>query len=156
MAVMTTQLGRVDMQSRTNAKAPDGRDAEVGHRIRAQRLVRGMSQKELGNSLGVTFQQVQKYEKGLNRVGAGRLARIAEVLNLEVSFFFGGDHMPSEADGRVNSGVRFLETAGAVRLVRAYGQIEDPQIRRALVDLAEEIADGRRREGEHASFETEG
>ena len=106
-----------------------------------------MSQTELANNLGVTFQQVQKYEKGVNRVGAGRLARIAEVLNLPVSFFFGGDHMPSEADESANSGLRFLETAGAVRLVRAYAQIRDPQIRRALVDIAEKIADGRRREG---------
>jgi hypothetical protein len=70
-------------------------------------------------------------------------ARIAQVLNLPVSFFFGGDHTPSEGDEHVNSGLRFLETAGAVRLMRAYAQIEDPQIRRALVDLAEEIAGGR-------------
>jgi transcriptional regulator with XRE-family HTH domain len=110
-----------------------------------------MSQTELANSLGVTFQQVQKYEKGVNRVGAGRLARIAEVLNVPVSFFFSGDHPPSEAGENVNSGLSFLETAGAVRLVRAYAQIEDPQIRRALVDLAEEIAGGRR-QGKHASF----
>jgi len=138
------------MRSRTKAKAPDARDVEVGRRIRAQRLVRRMSQTELANSVGVTFQQVQKYEKGVNRVGAGRLARIAEVLNVPVSFFFSGDDTPSESDERVNSGLRFLETAGAVRLVRAYSQIEDPHIRRTLVDLAEEIAGHRQRKGRHS------
>jgi transcriptional regulator with XRE-family HTH domain len=142
----TIQSGRTEMERKTRTKAPDARDVDVGRRIRAQRLVCRMSQTELANSLGVTFQQVQKYEKGVNRVGAGRLARIAEVLNVPVSFFFTGDHTPSEAGENINSGLSFLETAGAVRLVRAYSQIEDPQIRRALVDLAEEIAGGRRRD----------
>lgn len=149
---MATQPGRLDMERRTKTKAPDARDVDVGRRIRAQRLVCQMSQTELANNLGVTFQQVQKYEKGVNRVGAGRLARIAEVLNVPVSFFFSGDHTPSEAADSVNSGLSFLETAGAVRLVRAYAQIEDPQIRRALVDLSEEIAGGRRRDGKHAHY----
>ena len=146
----TAQPGRLDMERKTRTKAPDARDVDVGRRIRAQRLVCRMSQTELANNLGVTFQQVQKYEKGVNRVGAGRLARIAEVLSVPISFFFSGDHTPSEADDSVNSGLSFLETAGAVRLVRAYAQIEDPQIRRALVDLSEEIAGGRRRDGRHA------
>jgi transcriptional regulator with XRE-family HTH domain len=144
------------MERGTKAKAPDARDVEVGRRIRAQRLVRRLSQTELANKLGISFQQLHKYEKGVNRVGAGRLARIAEVLNVPVSFFFSGDDPPSQADERVNSGLRFLETAGAVRLVRAYSQIEDPQIRRALVHLAEEIAGGRRRDGKHAACGTEG
>jgi transcriptional regulator with XRE-family HTH domain len=137
---------RVDVERGTKARAPDSRDVDVGRRIRAQRLVRRLSQAELANKLGVSFQQVQKYEKGVNRVGAGRLARIAEVLNLPVSFFFSGGHTPSAADECVDSGLKFLETAGAVRLVRAYAQIEDPQIRRALIDLAEEISGGRQRD----------
>jgi transcriptional regulator with XRE-family HTH domain len=99
-----------------------------------------MSQTELGNRVGITFQQIQKYEKGVNRVGAGRLARIAEVLSVPVSFFFSGDQRPTDTTENINSGLSFLESAGAVRLVRAYSQIEDPQIRRALVDLAEEVA----------------
>jgi transcriptional regulator with XRE-family HTH domain len=153
---MTTELGGLDVECRPKARTPDARDADVGRRIRAQRLVHRMSQTELANSLGVTFQQVQKYEKGVNRVGAGRLARIAEVLNLPVSFFFSGDHALSEANEHVNSGLKFLETASAIRLVRAYAGIEDPHIRRALVDLAEEIAGGRQRDGRHAAHETEG
>jgi transcriptional regulator with XRE-family HTH domain len=149
----TIQPGRLDMERKTRTKAPDARDVDVGRRIRAQRLVCRMSQTELANSLGVTFQQVQKYEKGVNRVGAGRLAKIAEVLTVPVAFFFSGDQTPSEGTDNVNSGLSFLETAGAVRLVRAYSQIEDPQIRRALVDLAEEIAGGRRRDGgKHPGF----
>src|ERR1700752_2914611 len=128
------------MENVMSVKRPDPVDIEVGHRIRIERLARGLSQTALANQLGVTFQQVQKYEKGVNRVGAGRLARIAEGLNVPVAFFFSGDQTPSEGADHVISGLSFLETAGAVRLVRAYSQIEDPQIRRALVDLAEEIA----------------
>ncbi len=141
-------------RSKTRTKAPDARDMDVGRRIRAQRLVCRMSQTELANNLGVTFQQVQKYEKGVNRVGAGRLSRIADVLNVPVAFFFSGDMSPSVASDSASTGLSFLETAGAVRLVRAYSTIEDPQIRRALVDLAEEIAGSRGRElGRHASAE---
>jgi transcriptional regulator with XRE-family HTH domain len=131
-------------RSKSKTKAPDARDVEVGRRIRAQRLVARMSQTELANHLGVTFQQVQKYEKGVNRVGAGRLSRIADVLNVPVSFFFSGDITP--APSSAPTGLTFLETAGAVRLVRAYSTIEDPQIRRALVDLAEEVGGGRSRD----------
>jgi transcriptional regulator with XRE-family HTH domain len=143
-------------RSKTRTKAPDARDVDVGRRIRAQRLVCRMSQTELANNLGVTFQQVQKYEKGVNRVGAGRLARIAEVLGVPVAFFFSGDLNPPVSSDSANTGLSFLETAGAVRLVRAYSTIEDPQIRRALVDLSEEIAGARGREpGRHAGVSSE-
>jgi transcriptional regulator with XRE-family HTH domain len=138
-------VGRIDMNSKSKPKTPDACDQDVGRRIRAQRVVRRLSQIELANHLGITFQQVQKYEKGLNRVGAGRLARIAEVLNVPVSFFFSGDDARPETGENINSGLSFLETAGAVRLARAYARIDDPQIRRVLVSLAEEIAGGRRR-----------
>jgi hypothetical protein len=115
------RLGRLDMERGTKAKAPDARDVEVGRRIRAQRLVRRLSQTELANKL--TFQQLHKYEKGANRVGAGRLARIAEVLNVPVSFFFSGDHTPSESDERVNSGLRFpARTALGDAPTRCYDQ----------------------------------
>ena len=130
------------MKRKSKTKAPDARDAEVGRRIRAQRLVRGMSQTDLGNQLGITFQQVQKYEKGTNRVGAGRLTRIAEVLGVPVVFFFGGDELKTpEPTDTIDSGLSFLKTSGAVRLVRAYSEIKDVQLRRSLVDLAEMIAD---------------
>src|SRR2546423_10096987 len=73
-----------------SVKRPDPVDVEVGHRIRIERLARGLSQTTLANQLGVTFQQVQKYEKGVNRVGAGRLTKIAEVLGITVGTFFTG------------------------------------------------------------------
>ena len=78
------------MNGKSKAKSTTSHDVEVGQRIRARRMAKGMSQTELGNLLGVTFQQVQKYEKGVNRVGAGRLVRVAESLDVSVSFFFGG------------------------------------------------------------------
>ena len=101
-----------------------------------------MSQTDLGRSLGITFQQVQKYEKGANRVGAGRLTRIAEVLGVPVAFFF-GDHASGGKSDDASEALGFLETAGAVRLVKAYAQIDDTDVRRALVDLAESIASGK-------------
>ena len=130
------------MKSKSRTKAPDARDMDVGRRIRAQRLVRGLSQTDLGRSLGITFQQVQKYEKGANRVGAGRLTRIAETLGVPVAFFF-GDHAGGGKGDDASEALGFLETAGAVRLVKAYAQIDDTDVRRALVDLAESIAAGK-------------
>jgi transcriptional regulator with XRE-family HTH domain len=97
-----------------------------------------MSQTELAMQLGVTFQQVQKYEKGVNRVGAARLQRIAQALDVPISFFF------STADGNSQSHesvMPFLETAYAVRLVRAFSHISDRELQRSVVDLIERIAD---------------
>src|SRR5437773_5878356 len=108
------------MERKSRTKAPDARDVDVGRRIRAQRLVCRMSQTELANALGVTFQQVQKYEKGVNRVGAGRLAKIADTLTVPVSFFFDGATGPRVAAGNVNEALGLIRTAGALRLVRAF------------------------------------
>jgi transcriptional regulator with XRE-family HTH domain len=130
------------MQKNQKTRSPDPRDREVGQRIRAQRLIRKMSQEELGDSLGITFQQIQKYEKGANRVAAGRLIKIAEVLNMPVGFFLEGAAGPAASannDG-VNSALSFLKTAGAVRLLRAYNRIDTSEVRQALVELAEQIA----------------
>lgn len=123
------------------AKQPNPIDIEVGRRIRTQRLASRISQTALGQKVGVTFQQVQKYEKGVNRVGAGRLQQIADVLGVPVDFFF-----DKSRDGRsptteaAETSFDFLQTAGAVRLVRAYSEIQDPELRRSLVTLAESIA----------------
>jgi transcriptional regulator with XRE-family HTH domain len=128
------------MVTTKNRKAPDHRDALVGTRIRSQRLVRRMSQTELGRRVGVTFQQVQKYEKGRNRVSASRLQRIADVLGVPVSFFFGEGEDPRPAAMSAETGLAFLETAGSVRLVKAYSKIKDSRTRRSLVELAETMA----------------
>src|SRR2546429_9774933 len=89
------------MAMKSKTKSTTSHDIEVGQRIRVRRMAQGMSQTELGNLLGVTFQQVQKYEKGVNRVGAGRLVRIGEALDVPVSFFFGGTDAGSEDTPRI-------------------------------------------------------
>ena len=130
-----------------SVKRPDPVDIEVGHRIRIERLARGLSQTALANQLGVTFQQVQKYEKGVNRVGAGRLTKIAEVLGIDVSAFFGSKEMAG-SDAAKESGeaspLKLLTVSGAFRLLRAYGDIEDSNLRRAIVDLVEQISSQKR------------
>jgi len=129
-----------------SVKRPDPVDIEVGHRIRIERLARGLSQTALANRLGVTFQQVQKYEKGVNRVGAGRLTKIAEVLGIDVSTFFNGKDMlkgERQNEGE-ESPLKLLTVSGAFRLLRAYGDIEDTNLRRALVDLVEQISSQKR------------
>ena len=122
--------------SSVGARRIEPHDVEVGRRIRVRRLERQMSQTELADQLGVTFQQVQKYEKGVNRVGAARLQRIADALDVPISFFFSvGDRgSPQEAI------MPFLETAHAVRLMRAYARISDPAVQRSILDLVERIA----------------
>jgi transcriptional regulator with XRE-family HTH domain len=120
----------------------DHRDTEVGRRVRTQRLSKGMSQTELGVKIGVTFQQVQKYENGVNRIGAGRLSRIAEVLEVPVTFFFpdenGASSFPADEG---DSPFALLSTSGAIQLVRAYSRIRDGRKRHSLVEIAEHLAD---------------
>jgi transcriptional regulator with XRE-family HTH domain len=124
-------------------KSPDPVDVEVGRRIRIQRMTRGMSQTELGEKIGVTFQQVQKYEKGVNRVGASRLTRIAKVLGVSVGALFGGS---GAAEGAATEATRldleYLVVPGALRLLRAFGQIRESVVRRTIVTFVEKIAAG--------------
>ena len=125
-----------------NKRSADARDFEIGRRIRAVRLERGLSQTELGNLIGVTFQQVQKYEKGANRMASGRLHRLCEALGAPITFFYAdgpGAGQDADADS-VDVGLEFLETAGAVRLVRAFSRIKDPETRRALMEVVEGVA----------------
>ena len=112
-------------------------DKVIGRNVRIHRLARKMSQTELGNLLGVTFQQVQKYEKGVNRVGAGRLVRVGEALDVPVSFFFGATDAGSE-DTRAILG--FLDTSYSLRLLRAFSRIPPGGVQRAVVELVESIA----------------
>ena len=131
-----------------SVKRPDPVDVEVGHRIRIERLSRGLSQTALANQLGVTFQQVQKYEKGVNRVGAGRLTKIAEVLGVPVGSFFSGKEMLADGQAKDGAGeaspLKLLTVSGAFRLLRAYAEIEDTNLRRSIVDLVEQITTQRR------------
>jgi transcriptional regulator with XRE-family HTH domain len=123
-------------------RSRDPRDLEVAKRVRALRLQRGISQTELGGVLDVTFQQVQKYETGTNRISAGRLQQIAEVLDVPVTFFYAGldgngkEHTTISGDGEID----LLQSAHAIRLVRAYSRISDRAVRLKLLKLAECIA----------------
>ncbi len=130
-----------------NKKKPNPIDIHVGSRIRLRRTMLGMSQEKLGESLGITFQQIQKYEKGTNRVGASRLQNIASILNVPVSFFF--EDAPGEHQGdqggfaEANSSsyvVDFLSSSEGLQLNRAFVKIADPKIRRKLVDLVKSLA----------------
>ena len=119
----------------------DPLDILVGKRIRTQRLVRKMSQSELGKHLGITFQQIQKYESGVNRVGAGRLQLIAKIFELPVNVFFGEDTATQDASDATNEAVlNFLNTARAVKLVKDFARIKDPALQQAVVTLVEKIA----------------
>jgi transcriptional regulator with XRE-family HTH domain len=123
------------------SKKPDFIDVEVGQRIRIQRLAAGLSQSELAERIGVTFQQVQKYEKGMNRVGAGRLTKIARVLNVPVgSFFDGREAIEQVALQGMDSPLAAMAQPYAYRLLRAYSTISDPGLRQTIVDFVERTA----------------
>jgi transcriptional regulator with XRE-family HTH domain len=128
---------------KVNKRSGDARDGEIGRRMRALRLERGLSQTDLGKQLGVTFQQIQKYEKGANRVAAGRLQRVAEALGVPITFFYAGSETAEDRGNAdtVDVGLGFLETSGAVRLVRAFSRIRDSEMRRTVMELAERIAE---------------
>lgn len=131
-----------------NKKKPNPIDVHVGGRIRLRRNMLGMSQEKLGENLGITFQQIQKYEKGTNRVGASRLQAIASVLKTPVAFFFdgapdqeGGQSSGFAEDSSTSYVVDFLNTAEGIQLNRAFVKISDPKVRRKVVDLVKALAD---------------
>jgi transcriptional regulator with XRE-family HTH domain len=130
-------LYRQNRDGMMTKKSPDARDIEVGRRVRVFRLQKGLSQEKLGDALGITFQQVQKYEKGTNRIGAGRIQRIAEILDIPVTSFFAAQ---KHGGTTANETIELLDTAAGLRLLRAYLRIPDPRMRRAVVDLVEKIA----------------
>src|SRR4026207_1059045 len=123
-----------------STKAPNPVDKYVGSRVRMRRIMLGMSQEKLGEALGLTFQQVQKYEKGTNRVGASRIQQISEILLVPVSFLFEGI---SKAEGlgevRSNYVSDFVATSQGLALIRAYTRITDAKLRRSIVDMIEQI-----------------
>jgi len=129
-------------------KAPNPIDKHVGSRVRMRRMMLGMSQEKLGDSLGLTFQQVQKYEKGTNRIGASRLQQISHILQVPVAFFFeGAPHlagMPSPAgmDEAPSPAYvsDFLATSDGLALTKAFMRIADAKLRRRIVDLVQQIA----------------
>ncbi|MGA7184030.1 MAG: helix-turn-helix domain-containing protein [Pseudolabrys sp.] len=130
-------------------KTPNPTDTYVGSRVRMRRLMLEMSQKKLGEKLRLTFQQVQKYEKGTNRIGASRLQHISQILKVPVSFFFDGALGKQADDGSSKAPVAdyvsdFLSSSDGLALTKAFTNIKDSKLRRRVVDLVEEIAGDQR------------
>jgi transcriptional regulator with XRE-family HTH domain len=123
----------------TRKRRAGAEDVEIGRKIRALRLERGMSQTNLADGIGLTFQQVQKYEKGTNRVSAGRLHKIADLLNIPVTFFYDAPAARSKKRDAGDPALAFLQTKGAVRLMRAYSDISSRTTKYALLVLAEAL-----------------
>lgn len=127
-------------------KAPNPIDKHVGARVRMRRLMLGMSQEKLADGCGLTFQQIQKYEKGMNRIGASRLSQIGSILQVPESFFFDGSPGVPGAFKFGNEAPSpayiddFLGTADGLALVKGFQRIANPKTRRRIVDLVEQIA----------------
>lgn len=120
-------------------------DGHVGHRVRLRRMLVGMSQERLGELLGLTFQQVQKYEKGINRIGAGRLFEVSEILGVPISFFY------EDVEPRVKAGgfaedeepppvMEFLSSGEGLQLSLAFMRIKDAKVRRRILELVRALA----------------
>ncbi len=127
-------------------KVPDPIDKHVGSRVRMRRMMLSMSQEKLGDALGITFQQVQKYEKGTNRIGASRLQHIAHILHVPVAFLFEGAPRMPYFPGRAHEAPSpayvsdFLASRDGLALARAFTRIDDAKLRRCIADLVVTVA----------------
>jgi transcriptional regulator with XRE-family HTH domain len=150
MATPAATVRRTDPSEMVSKKQPNPIDIHVGSRVRLRRMMLGMSQEKLGENLGITFQQIQKYEKGTNRIGASRLQHIARVLAMPVSYFFdGAPGLAAAAGGGVedndeqapgtNHVVDFLSTSEGIQLNKAFIRIKDARLRRRVIDLVRAI-----------------
>ena len=127
---------------------PNPIDIHVGKRVRLRRTLLGMSQEKLGKAVNLTFQQVQKYERGTNRIGSSRLYQLSQVLDISVSYFFDG--LPSEFSGLKAPGLADVKIASfegdplvkreTLELVRAYYRITDPSVRKRVFELVKAVA----------------
>jgi len=130
-------------------KKPNPVDAHVGSRVRLRRMLLGMSQERLGESMGLTFQQVQKYEKGVNRIGASRLFQISKILDVPVQFFFeeapnlfdGGGRLRGMAEPESETFIlEFLNSREGLELNRAFVKIGEAKVRKSIVELVRALA----------------
>ena len=121
-------------------------DAQVGNRVRIRRMLIGMSQEKLGDLLGLTFQQVQKYEKGVNRIGAGRLFEVAQILGVPIDFFYEGVGAAREERSGVSESesappvMEFVSSGEGLQLSLAFMKIKDPKVRKRVLDLVKSLA----------------
>jgi transcriptional regulator with XRE-family HTH domain len=127
--------------STTKKRQPTAADAKVGESIRAHRLIAGMSQSDLARQLGVSFQQVQKYEKGANRVGAGRLPQLARIFDIPISALFSNDADASPGSKTATAApAKLITDPSVLRLLTSYASITDRVTRRRLSELVDGIA----------------
>ena len=134
LSIITNRKKKANSANK-NQRSAGKPDVELGKRIRLRRVEIDISQTELGEKLGVSFQQVQKYEKGVNRVGAARLQQIATALDVPVTFFYDGDGKEREVESLL-----FIDSGFSLRLLRAYSKIKDQAVKRQFVSLIENIA----------------
>ena len=141
--------GANESKTAQGTRRPNPVDVHVGSRVRLQRMLLSMSQEKLGEKLGLTFQQVQKYEKGTNRIGASRLYELSRVLGVPVQFFY--DEIPGIADANGKGGgfaepetesyiVSFLSSREGLELNKAFVRISDAKVRRSIIDLVRSLA----------------
>jgi transcriptional regulator with XRE-family HTH domain len=137
--------GTLESQSSDRTRRAGSIDIHVGSRVRMRRKMLNMSQEKLAEHLGITFQQVQKYEKGTNRIGASRLYQLARILDVPVAFFFpepelGASGLGMGEDAGAGYVMDFLATSEGIELNRAFAQIKDPKVRRRVIELVRSIA----------------
>lgn len=126
-------------------------DIHVGKRLRLRRTILGLSQEAIGTAIGVTFQQIQKYERGINRIGSSRLHDFSRILNVPVSYFFDEMEKPAGSTGTQTAGVaedaapafehEKMSSRETLELMRAYYRISDPRVRKKVFDLIKSLAD---------------
>ncbi len=125
-------------------------DVHVGNRVRLRRLMLGMSQETLGKALGLTFQQIQKYEKGSNRIGASRIFKLSELLEVPIQYFYDDyDGVIGAAPGMAEGGagdsfMELLNSPEGIQLCRYFSEISDPKVRKRVLELVRSIAEGER------------
>jgi len=139
-AHLAVMIGNIEMPKKT----PNPIDKYVGSRVRMRRIMTKMSQEKLGDALGLTFQQVQKYEKGTNRIGASRLQHISDILQVPPSFFFeGAPPMPGAAkmssEPMPQYVADFLSSSDGLVLAKSFIKIKNPKLRRKIVEMVEQI-----------------
>lgn len=127
-------------------KAPNPIDVQVGARVRMRRMLVGLSQEKLGERIGLTFQQIQKYEKGTNRISASRMQQISEALTVPVAYFFDGSHSGEKSEGGFSEKsapfiTDFLSTSEGLALNKAFLRLKDPKVRRKIIDLVKSLAE---------------
>ena len=136
------------MAEARDPRRPDSTDVEIGRLVRVQRIARGLSQTELGNQIGVTFQQVQKYESGANRISMGRLTRISRVLGVDITYLLGASRRPAvaavnpKAQADLTQAVGMLGRVGALRLLKAFNALPErpAQLRATILQMVEVAA----------------